>query len=138
MLPLEKQVSNLELSQRLKELKCSQESLWYWCNCYCSSAKLTQDNWYVSQKDGTTFHRNECIYSAFTVAESMEALPSRIGNTSLYIVKMKNGTWCVEYCYSDMRVKYEFGDLILCNALSKMRIYLLENKLLPLEDGDSE
>lgn len=72
---LENQVCSLELAKRLKELGVKQESLWWWECHYGSEPELrfvkkgkiteTGDNWY---------------YSAFTVAELGEMLPSGYGS----------------------------------------------------------
>ena len=65
ILPLESQVCSLDSAKRLKELGCPQESLFYW----------TFDEGYsISQSRVSLF--GQPIYSAYTVAELAEMIPS--------------------------------------------------------------
>ncbi len=76
---LESQVTNLELSKRLKELNIPQESLFYW---ECS------EDWYghsSTKKNIITYDKNVYVpsdgytwYSAFTAAELLAMLPYHI------------------------------------------------------------
>ena len=139
---LEKQICNLELAKKLKELGLKQNSLWYWIsigilnnkhvgwrlelshNCNCEEPLIAQE-----------------YYSAYTVAELGELLPFKIYSCTLpnpfelKINKLEN-KWEVYYLAYESS---ELNNTDLCptisaeteaDALAKMLIYLLENKLL--------
>ncbi len=107
---LENQVVNLELSKKLKELDCPQDSLWYWTG--------VNVEWELRQGLGQ--------YSAFTVAELGEMLPR-----NYYSCKLKKGWFMFKSSskqdYEDMP---ELKTDTEANARAKMLIYLLENKLI--------
>jgi hypothetical protein len=72
MIPLEKQVVNLELSKRLKKLGVRQESLFDWGKyAYGDEIKVVPTFGYQE-------HPYSYICSAFTVAELGEMLPIEI------------------------------------------------------------
>lgn len=129
---VEKQVCSLKLAKRLKELGVKQESLWY----YVAQAQYADDEevdpiWVLrSDKQSCKMER----YSAFTVAEFGEMLPSAIklnGISSAVLTgKMKNGT-CFCGLYSSVeKAQAEYSALTEADARAKMLIYLLENKLI--------
>lgn len=73
---LEDQVTNLEISKKLKSLGVEQESYFYW------------EGWNESithEEDGSF----DDVYSAFTVAELIELLGNKLG----VIDHFKNGEW---------------------------------------------
>ena len=122
MIPLEKQVTSLKLSRRLKELKCQQDSLWYWGertfdvgNDIISKSRLRSSAW-----------KENC--SAFTVAELGEMLPSSLKTdygswNYLQITKAGNTKeWLIAYFHDEIRGSTE------ADARAKMLIYLIENK----------
>jgi hypothetical protein len=69
-----------------------------------------------------------------TATELLQLLPAWINNYDLIIKKCVN-EYEVKYCNPDdsKRLAIEF-DSNIANALAKMRIYLLENNLITIED----
>ena len=120
MIPLEKQVTSLELSKRLKELGVKQDSIFWWVKHIKSGTNhYTWD--LVFGKDENDLV-NEYI-SAFTVAEHGEALPRNIH--SYRDTDFKTEFWVCEQRFKNR----EFADTE-ANARAEMRIYLIENKLV--------
>lgn len=141
---LSKQVVNLELAKKLKELNCKQESLFYWCK------QGNKEKYNIfSINDDVNIDDNDI--SAFTVAELGEMLPHTISvvkkeHTGLVNEKDEN----VEQYFSyqippfsrikDWSFGYSTDDEILseisanteADARCLMLIYLLENKLIEL------
>lgn len=131
---LEKKVTSLDLSKRLKELGVKQESLFYW-SFYKDQSQVLYPQQEVF-KESWKLDPNYC--SAFTVAELGEMLPDKIRPENQWdhyiLYSMKNtsdGEWVV---------RYEINKTVWCatagdtetNARAKMLIYLLENKLITL------
>lgn len=114
---IEKQVTSLELSKRLKELGVEQESLFWWVN-YDYPLGVRDDLWNVQ---GNHVGYKE-YYSAFTVAELGEMLPEGI-RSSKYQRK-----WICKKGHT-RNTYYEYADTE-ADARAKMLIYLLENKLI--------
>ena len=129
---LEKQVCNLELSKKLKELGVKQESLWYW--------QLNKDGWILVLAEQIV-EENDCV-SAFTLAELGEMLPAHPTRESKITGSEEGAKWFAMK-YDDevnkdnsQKIEYvcEFGnnkfrDRNEANARAKMLIYLIENKL---------
>lgn len=136
MILLEKQVCNLELSKRLKELGVMQESLFYWVNWQEDKHKIIQGapiGWHIENHS----HKDCPVVSAFTVAELGEMLPWGIegGNppyTTLKILKLQNRGWIVLY-KNKGGVLHQDGADTEADARAKMLIYLVENGMLSLE-----
>lgn len=142
------QFCSLDLAKRLEELGVKQESLFYWLNVeHCIHMKVKEDGYSLQEdEDGNpiidkidyrTELGNPAVYnidkenywSAFTVAELGEMLPMfSTDYNQLKIVKVSGG-WRVGY-YSDRTFEKEFIEKILANAMAKMLIYLIENKLI--------
>ena len=118
---LEDQVTNLELSKKLKELGVKQESLFFWT--------LNEYNHWVIYGWRDIENYKQTI-SAFTVAELGEMLPSSIKVSDYfnwYFKSSKMGSgWEVHY---ENRSGKFFADTE-ANARAKMLIYLIENKLV--------
>ena len=67
IMPIEKQVVNLKLAKKLKELNCPQESLFYW------SGEIVG---YFGGHPGKYYEKySGSLLSAFTVAELGDMLP---------------------------------------------------------------
>jgi hypothetical protein len=120
------QVSNIKLSQQLKELGVPQESWHYW-------------QWIEAHKDYELDNGDEeNKISAFTVAELGEILPA--SETETYKVHKnamdKNWFWECHYDYFTgkglERNSYIVSSDTEANARAKMLIYLLDNKLIKL------
>ena len=126
---LEKQVCNLELAQKLKELGVPQESLWVWLP-YLEDDESTR--WEIER-------RRHGLYgpvAAFTVAELGEMLPPTLGldfDIELYVYDHPRTYDIVACDYKGedgaMRTHFTARDKNEANARAKMLIYLLENKL---------
>lgn len=120
---LERQVTSLDLSKKLKELGVKQESLHRWL--------------YVEAHDDFELDngREETGYSAFTVAELGEMLPRniKIPNAqypfySLQMTKTTSGKHYVGYGAEEIaEISSTEAD-----ARAKMLIYLLKHKLITL------
>ena len=119
---LENQVSNLELSRKLKELGVKQESLFYYQGV---KKEIDLEKGYaldILRK--LTFAGAEKV-SAFTVAELGEILPA-------FSVGAKGKTWGYNFVKGGkfIQLEVDFDVKSEANARAKMLIYLIENKLL--------
>jgi hypothetical protein len=116
---LENQVCNLELSKELKKLGIKQESLFYWdMKCLCPKNDIT----------------GKIIYSAFTASELLELLPGYLG-CWLDVMKVKNfndKSWKYYIRYFDSNI-IMYPTENVCEALAKMLIYLIKNKILEIK-----
>lgn len=154
---LEEQVTSLEISKRLKELGIDQQSLFYWHNID-SIPSIICNHWYP-ERSGDFF------ISAFTTSELLEMLPHhlvsheeepfnsyRLHVTGSVIVKNPE---CIDPIRTHI-VNYECdthrGDALIldrkyltkniwdenpADALAKMLIFLVENKLIENENAES-
>lgn len=123
---LESQVTNLELSKKLKELGVKQNSFFYWITWDDGDTKL-----HNYSGEGQDLVGDYC--SAFTCSELGEILPRSlwIKRESYYLNICHNaaGGWLVSYG----EYKYlSIGAETMADAMAKMLIYLIENKLLPV------
>lgn len=124
---LEDQVCSLELSKRLKELGVQQNSLFYW---YYTGYDLHEHFLQIGKNyDGDASPR----YSAFTVPELLELLPSFINDWILSIDKYPS-EYEVKYCdkKDEKRLEIEF-DKNLVNACARILIRLLKNELITID-----
>lgn len=117
---LESQVSNKELSLRLRDLGVKQESNFYWkisTNELCFEIRTqSMDDW----------------VSAFTVAELGEMLPAGIEkdySTMKIMREIGHSGWIVVYSNRLGILKKERADTE-ADARAKCLIYLLENGLI--------
>ncbi len=111
---LEDQVTNLELSKKLKELGVKQESLFVWYGLPFWIPVLDT----FKNKDGLE------LYSAFTVAELGEMLPHHVTST-----KSINNYWYSDWQFNNGTEHVEESDKE-ADVRAKMLIYLIENKLI--------
>ena len=135
MLKLEEQVCSLKLAKRLKELNCKQDSLFNWLvpsdisikTCIWSTNDLENPD--VNYND---FDKDCDIYSAFTVAELGEKLPSRANNKNVVFSKIGRKYEIYLHRKDEEIVQKEyFRAKTEANARAKMLIYLKENKIIP-------
>jgi hypothetical protein len=122
---LENRVSNLELSRKLKELGCKQESLFYYDP---RNGKLRYGFDSYTDKDG----KMKWFISAFTVAELGEMLPEyiEIKKIGKFLESRKYmNQWKVSYC-NNSGCFPSFNADTEADARGLMLIYLLENKLI--------
>lgn len=138
-LPIEKQVTSLELSKRLKELGVEQESLFYWSEdehglpsgwqIYHHNENLGVEEW---------FSKDERCISAFTASELLDLLPQTITIKKLtYQIFISAGLdkqFFVVYAdEKDYHDNFEAPIIMrhnLCETLARMLIYLLEQGLM--------
>ena len=108
---IENQVTNLELSRKLKELGVRQESLWYW---------QKQKSWFIHRYKPN----REEVFSAFTVAELGEIWKRKNIDEPLPHIGVDG--WYSYLGENEVKEKTE------ANARGKILIYLLENGLLKI------
>ena len=123
MIPVEKQVTSLEPSKRLKELGLEQDSVWYWVLLEgYFDYKLVQKG-FNSDLSKTIYH----ACSAFTVAELGELLPDWADFTQKHYNSTSKETWY--RCYTKKRITL-IDDFKEADARARMLIHLIENKLM--------
>lgn len=145
ILPLEKQVTSLELSKELKELGAPQNTYLHWI-----LDKELADADYIAEI-GIPFNVNGDAnsYAAYTAAELGVLLPESISfEKRTYYLSIKKDAdlyenyiqmWLVKYVSNDNYNYYLTGwSDVLANAMSGMLINLLENKLLSFEGKGDE
>jgi len=137
------QVTNLELSKRLKELNFKQDSLWYWIfddgveQVYQTEYgaiydQARQPEWILTQLSKENMPTQEELehISAYTVAESWDILPNEIDNGKGNYFKTIEGQ---RGGYKSVTGEWLFeiqGTMLLSERLAKMLIYLAENNLI--------
>jgi len=143
----EQQVLSLDLSKKLKELGVPQESLFYWEVPHEQRKAHHAVIPIVNELPGQENVRSRFFvyYSAFTVEELRELLPSSIPlyqgsleSADLHLTREYNSStktideWCCWYQRRDngSALIEQFGGSSMIEALAKMMIYLLECKLL--------
>ena len=109
---LEQQVTNLEISKKLKELGVDAPAMFWW--------REEQGEWTVGQ--------TVTMLPAFTVAELGEMLPVFVGTEWLQIQPNRSGDYWMVF-YGDGQPKME-REKHLANAVGKMLIYLIEDNLI--------
>lgn len=130
MLPLEKQVTSLETSKKLRQLGVKQESLFYWVGD--SDKKYGLWNC-IGHTPQCMFKDKDDIFSAFTCSELGELLPKD------YISKYSDDyKWMVYWWDWAVYKRYVEGQNTEVEARAKMLIYLLENKIITLEKTDEK
>mgnify|MGYP003423943062 CR=1 FL=1 len=145
---IESQVCSLEPAQKLKELGVKQESLYFWVEKVEQVGKKYEYEWILSHnKTGDGHSYAEWGIPAFTSAELGELLPSgmpgnnNIEGTTLHIARRYGGGWICGYSVHHTShssehphtkwLHYECADTI-ADAMAKMLIYLIENKLITI------
>lgn len=119
---LESQVVSLNLARRLKELNVKQESLFF----YAGVTNIIQAYWEIDREKN---------YSAFTVAELGEMLPSTIGPTSaslnekVLVMSKDVLIYTIGYLGNNNYCSPQFQDITEADARAEMLIYLIENNL---------
>jgi hypothetical protein len=127
-LPLEKQLTSLEVSQRMKELGFKQESYFAWCKEYYDPlppTRVSAVRWVlIGENEAMEFDTDE-EYSAYTVAELGEllkmitfALPEYDGTEWVTMIKIEDGSYRT------------FNADIEADARGKMLCYLKDNNLI--------
>lgn len=130
----EKHVTSLEVSQKLSALGVNKESLFCW-------QQNIRDEWYINDSKLLDF-LSDC-YPAYLASELAEMLPNKITINGMdYFLDIypdeekKSPGWIVGYNY--MRANLGFKEYTyqeadsLPDALGKILIYLIENRLIQL------
>lgn len=134
---LEDQVCNLELAKRLKELGVKKESFAYWYKAHSGCHQLR-----IDRSDlGNDWEENK-ITSAFTVAELGEMIPRGFSSGRPFGKDLFE-CWPTFEAMSDDRLDEEQSRFLKvpldretkeADVRAKMLIYLLENKLVELNN----
>jgi hypothetical protein len=126
---IENHVVNFELSKRLHDLGIRRDSIFYW---FGIKEKKIAQRCSSSDFDGS-------FISAYTASEILEMLPETIiagrkmDREHIFELKKINGK--ISVCYTDNG--YELGEqreINPSNSLAKMLIYLVENKLVEVDE----
>ena len=123
---LEKQVCGLELAQKLKELGVKQDGYMSWIKF--DETKL--DKHHMFHKDDRFVHvygnvpETIEIASAFTVSELFEIFPKELSRTQVNL-KYNHNLYTIKF-----QGKMGEHSETLPDAIAKMLIYLLKNKLM--------
>ena len=129
---LKNQVCSLELSKKLKELGCKQESLWYWVEYY-GKLDIPIGTPILSLKKDISevvySESEDVIASAYTAVELGEMLADMVLSEKGMSAYSNKRMWQCGYIGKGGDTHWEMDD-IEANARAKMRIYLLENKLI--------
>jgi len=156
---IEKQVCNLKLAKRLKQLNCKQESLFYWANksrClngyYFDSGETDE---YILALNEYKTENSKKDYSAFTVAELGEmllqfpypaAIVAKWYSSGVFVdIQFRLGFKTVpKLNMTKMAIKRKvnkYGVKTLENlpkteadARAKLLIYLIENKIIKMKE----
>lgn len=123
MLPLNQQVSSLELSQKLKNLGVPQESYSYWTD---ENIMLNIDNEWKVTLSKDLYPETAKYISAFTVAELGEQI-KKASSVDIHMAFMEV-TGGVTSRTQTVLLMFDI------EVVTKMLIYLLENKLINVED----
>jgi hypothetical protein len=127
----EQQVTNLELSKKLKELGVPQDSLFKWWATDIESDGLTW--WEVHEKEprGKKIRESpdKMPVSAFTVAELGEMLPIECQYS-------ETGAYYWVYFQRGNKPYHEEKAETEADARAKMLIWLIENKYIYLRKGN--
>lgn len=154
---LEKQVCSLELAKKLKELGVKQQSLVYWLNIqHCVHTKVKKNEYGMDEAEldengnviiekidyrielGSAYAwdiKEKDTWSAFTVAELGEILPTKIiikGKDFFISMDCEKQVFYQEFhCNEDELYPPDINDNDNeANARAKMLIHLIENKLM--------
>lgn len=134
---LENQVCSVDLSKKLKSLGIKQESLYGWTVVGKLKQDETKSSLAATLKIATFNSKNIPYYSAFTAAELGEFLPPNINEWGLVIDATSclthdkiRSLWAITYADYDKKLMNELEEFNLANAMAKMLIYLIENKLM--------
>lgn len=124
---LEQQVCSLEMAKKLKELGVKQESLfnYYWQDRQFGGKYILRFSRGSKSRE---------YISAFTVAELGDFFDSKLTIYKGHVEWHCRYWWGVEPNPLRFNVTewHEAGDKNLANALAKMLIYLIENKLIKI------
>jgi hypothetical protein len=126
-------VCDLKYAKQLKKLGVKQDSLFYYLKMQGYSKDLYPNGYTIISRDRNT---DDLDYPAFTATELLEMLPDEIVNNKLFysrnIRPYKNSQHLIDYNWFDqvcINIKSQI-DKKLPNALAKMLIHLIKNKVI--------
>ena len=120
---MEKYVTSLELSKKLKELGVKHKFNYLWIK--------EVDGWFLY--DIYSEKHIGCIFvPAFLSDELLEILPKDI-NISTIVHECVNNEWIITIFHRWNKKSFISDNSSLPNALAKMLIYLIENKLIKIK-----
>ncbi len=128
---IQQQVTNLELSKKLKELRVKQESLFKWI--IANHPTELEGKEFLDYSPGnenyneTPIHEGWSLTSwpAFTASELLEMLPSWTD-----IVKIDEKDYVCNHFKKNSDTAYHLFDENICNTLAKMLIHLIEKGII--------
>lgn len=132
ILPLEQQVTSLELSRELKELGVRQDTAYVW---YTNGPHVSL----LPCPDGLRPMESK-TYSAYTLAELLHLLPSYIlteGVRKWLSVEKVANEYEAKYQSSELEDGY-MGAMQPANACARMLIYLIKNNLIDVSSLGEE
>lgn len=126
---LEKQVTSLELSKKLKELGVKQESITGWRLRYVTSNDdIVNSEWVIVTNGFIEEWVGDEACSAFTVAELLDMCPA--STTLLKRTDLETKKIPRYYAETFEHYRDSDSDENPANALARMLIQLIENKLI--------
>lgn len=128
---IESHVVNFELSRRLHELGVRKSSIFFWMDFGIPGQRPM-----IECVRGIRPPESIKKYQAYTASEILEMLPSdcKIDGDICYLEIYKiDDIFYVQYVYDGIPYA-SIEDEKICNAAAKMPIYLIENKLVDVED----
>lgn len=147
MMKLEDICVSFEYAKRLKEIGIKQESLFMWFEDssfkWYAGQGLCQEKSFISLEFyKNCFRENAERYSAFTASELINILPGKIivgDRTAKIIIGKESDEYKVWYLNFGWNIfipskENEISEISLSNALSKLLLYIIENKLVSLEE----
>ncbi len=131
---IENHVVNLELSKKLREIGIEKKSIFYWMGEKIHSAdNIIFENSIISKKG---------YYPAYLATELLELLPKTLESEEAFekcrlVIDISNNNY-ITYIDDEGNEMYEMPseeikNESLADALAKMLIYLVENRLMEVE-----
>lgn len=136
---IENHVVSLDLAKRLKELGVLQNSFFFWTNHDCQNESKNINEFYLQNKDGEDHHYYEfCCsansnddekYSTYLATELGEWLPEWFDSG-----KISDGDFVCRFMEKHIDKNHHSFAENETDARAKMLIYIIENKIINVED----
>jgi len=130
---MEKHVTSLELSKRLKELGAPQKSEFYWCPIpkIGENGKSYFDSWDIQHKDHMRYFGKKIRVSAFLTSELGEIMKSK-GMGVVAYSSIQGKWWCSGGKWDAGKQAYDGLQQsdTMQDALGLMLEYLIQNKMI--------
>ncbi len=129
---MEKHVTSLELSKRLKELGVKQKLL-FWHELNNIDGGIGTGEIVYSKDMSVPVYYSYGYVSSFLASELGEMLPERLFDRYHLNISRIHNVWVVQYSYGlEIEVTSQADTLV--NAIAKATIYLLEQGIINVED----